>query len=177
MKVLFSLVFAALPLAASQADTVNLSSANTKVAFVGTKPGGKHNGGFSQVSGTAGTEAGKLASIEAEIDAASLFADDPKLTNHLKSPDFFDVKKFPKASFKSTKINVDKDGEATVTGDLTLHGVTKSISFPATYAVKDGQLELSSSFKINRTDFGMTFGEGKVDNDVSISVKVGPAAK
>src|SRR5947209_6273906 len=104
MKFLFSLLFVALPLALGYGDAIKLTGANTKVTFVGTKPGGKHNGGFKTVTGSAGVDGGKLASVEAEFDAASLYTDTPMLTNHLKSPDFFDVKQHPKATFKSTGI-------------------------------------------------------------------------
>src|SRR5436309_515880 len=112
MKILLSLVVAALPLAAGYCDAVKLTGGNTKVTFVGTKPGGKHNGGFKVVSGTATVEAGKLTAVEAEFDAGSLYTDTPMLTNHLKSPDFFDVKQHPKATFKSTGVEAGSGSEA-----------------------------------------------------------------
>ena len=78
------------------------------------------------------------------------------LRKHLKSPDFFDVEKFPTATFKSTAIEKTDDGH-TITGDLTLHGVTKRVSFPATVTVTDGQVTANSEFSINRNDFGIVY--------------------
>lgn len=169
---------------------VKIGDENTTISFVGTKPEGKHDGGFKKLDGKIkmtyngpGVKVegpvSPISNINVDIDTDTLFADDPKLTQHLKSPDFFDVKKYPKATFASTKIEgvAGKDGEAKVTGDLTLHGVTKSITFPATVVYDRGNLTLSSTFKINRTDFGMTYGKGKVHDDVTVSVAVGKAAK
>jgi len=173
-----------------EGGVVKLTSANTKIAFIGTKPDGKHDGSFKSVDGSIKMlmmspgksppdDAAMISNINVEIATDSLEADDPKLTTHLKSPDFFDVKEFPKATFKSTKITGErgKDEDAKVTGDLTLHGVTKSISFPVHFTRQKGEFVLTSSFKINRKDFKMTFGEGKVDWDVTINVTVGNPKK
>ena len=101
--------------------------------------------------------------ITAEIETNSIFTDTDGLTNHLKSPEFFDVAKFPTSTFVSTGIEAgSKDPKAkeathTVTGNLTLHGVTKSISFPAKIAVSGDNATLDSEFFINRQDFGITY--------------------
>ena len=110
---------------------VALSGDNTKITFVGTKPGGKHEGGFKSVKGGAVVSADGVSKVAVEIDMESLFSDDPKLTAHLKSPDFFGVKTNPKSKFESTKIEKTEKGHS-ITGDLTLNGKTKEISFPAT---------------------------------------------
>src|SRR5690606_240143 len=92
-------------------------------------------GTFTTFSGEAVAAAGEqsLQSLRLDIDTTSLSTDIAKLTTHLKSPDFFDVRQHPKASFKSTKVTAgEKPGQCTITGDLTLHGVTKSIKAPAT---------------------------------------------
>jgi polyisoprenoid-binding protein YceI len=161
----------------SSADETKLTADNTKVTFVGTKTKpmpGKHNGGFKTITGTAnwtGTDLTTLK-INVEIDMKSTYTDTEKLTGHLKSADFFDVANNPTTKFESTK--VEKSGEGyKVTGKLTLHGTTKEISFPARIAVDGGNLTLSSDFKINRHDWGVSFGKGMVDDDVSLTVKVG----
>ena len=89
----------------------------------------------------------------------STWADDEKLTGHLKAPDFFDVAKFPKSTFQTTEIKAggDKGATHTITGNLMLHGVTKSITFPATVVVKDGGMTLSSEFVIKRKDFAISY--------------------
>jgi polyisoprenoid-binding protein YceI len=151
--------------------TFTLDSKNTKIEFIGSKPQGKHEGGFKTVKGTAtGADATDLK-FAVEIDTTSIYTDTPKLTKHLMSADFFEVKTYPTAKFASTKIEKAADG-FTVTGDLTLHGKTKSISFPATIKVSADAVSLTSTFKINRQDFGISFGAGKVDDDVTIKVSV-----
>ncbi len=131
---------------------------NSKVGFVGAKVTQSHEGGFSKFAGTIDVREPIEASIvQIEIETASLFADDPKLQKHLKSPDFFDVAKFPSATFKSTKIEKTAQGH-TITGNLTLHGQTKTISFPATVSARpDGGVTATSEFAIDRKDFGIVY--------------------
>jgi polyisoprenoid-binding protein YceI len=138
---------------------------NATIGFVGSKVTGSHNGGFKLFKGTFEVVPTKLESskITAEIDTNSIFTDNDRLTNHLKSPEFFDVAKFPTSTFVSTGIEAGgndpkaKDATHTVTGNLTLHGVTKSISFPAKIAVIGDNATLDSEFFINRKDFGITY--------------------
>ena len=109
-----------------------------------------------------------------DIETASVFADDEKLTGHLKSKDFFEVEKFPKATFKSTKIEADaaKGADAyAVTGDFDLHGVTKSISFPATIQAGADAVEVNAEFAINRKDFGIVYA-GQADNLINDNVVI-----
>ena len=161
----------------SSADEAKLTSDNTKVTFVGTKTKpmpGKHNGGFKAVTGTASWNGNDLTTlkISVEIDMKSTYTDTDKLTGHLKSPDFFDVANNPTSKFESTK--VEKNGDAyKITGKLTLRGNTKEVTFPAKIAVDGGNLTMSSDFKINRHDWGVSYGKGMVDDDVSLTVKVG----
>ena len=160
---------------------------NTTIGFVGSKVTGSHNGGFKVFKGTFEVVPTKLESskITAEIDTNSIFTDNDRLTNHLKSPEFFDVAKFPTSTFVSTAIEAGskapkaKDATHTVTGNLTLHGVTKSISFPAKIAVNGDNATLDSEFFINRKDFGITY-PGKANDlirdEVVIKLAVhGPA--
>src|SRR4029079_16411850 len=151
-----------------------LTGENTKVTFVGKKAKGKHEGGFKTLSGHATIADGDPTKLTAEvtIDTESLYSDDTKLTGHLKNADFFDVKNHPKATFKVTK--VEKAGKGyTVTGDLTMLGKTKPVSFPATITEKDGVLTvISSTFAIDRTQWGMNFGKGMIDDKVDLAIKV-----
>lgn len=172
-RTLIALAVAALAAAPSSAAETKyaLTGENTKVEFTGTKPGGKHDGGFKNLAGTATTADGALSKIEVEIDCDSMYSDDPKLTAHLKSPDFFGVKDNPKATFKTTKVEKTDKGY-TVTGDLTLLGKTKPVSFPAAVTEKDGTLSVASTFVIDRNDWGMSFGKGKIDDKVTIRIAV-----
>ncbi|MDP2345801.1 MAG: YceI family protein [Deltaproteobacteria bacterium] len=132
------------------------------VAFVAAKVTGKHDGGFKKTKGTIDV-AGGQANVDVEIDMASVFSDAPKLTTHLLSADFFDVAQFPTARFTSKSIAVTADGKSDVTGDLTLHGVTKTISFPATVVVTPTLATAKAAFGINRKDFGIVY-PGKPDD-------------
>ncbi|WP_010584641.1 YceI family protein [Schlesneria paludicola] len=146
----------------------SLNGENTKIEWTGTKADGKHDGGFKQVKGTATLSDGSNLKFDVEIDCGSLYSDDPKLTQHLKSPDLFSVKDHPKAKFKSTKIEKTSDGTQ-VTGDLTILGKTKKVTFPA--EIKTGDtLAIKAAFNINRQDFGMTYGTGKINDDVEVRV-------
>ncbi len=85
-------------------------------------------GQFTGVSGSLSLDENDLtlSHVEATIDAASINTREPQRDTHLKSPDFFDVEKFPTLSFKSTHVSRNADGGLTVAGDLTIHGVTRN---------------------------------------------------
>jgi polyisoprenoid-binding protein YceI len=122
------------------------------------------------------------SSVTATIDVPSISTGEPARDTHLKSPDFFDVAKFPTATFVSTKI-VKTDGGLIVVGDFTLHGVTKNIKLVVdgpTKAVTDPygktHVGFSATGTINRQDFGLTWakstatGEALVGDEVKLSI-------
>ena len=152
---------------AATAETIQITPDNSKVLFTGSKVTGKHEGGFKEFTGSIELINGRPVDsrVSVDIDSASVFVDEPKLADHLKTADFFDVEKFPKAKFISTKIVPDeKGGDAyMVTGDLELHGTTKSITFPATISVSDEAVAVNADFSINRKDFGIMYA-GKADD-------------
>ena len=173
IRALFTVAVASLIASPAFAADFKLTGENTKITFVGKKPDGKHAGGFKTVSGTAKVDGTDLTTLklDATIDVNSIFSDDEKLTGHLKSPDFFDVKNHPKAMFKVTKVEKAEKGY-TLTGELTMLGKTKPVVMPSTLSVAGDALTLKSDFKINRTDWGMTFGKGKIDEDVALKVEI-----
>ena len=139
---------------------------HSKIEFIGSKVTGSHNGSFQKFSGEIDYTGDPTTSrVNIAMDANSITTDDPKLTEHLKTADFFDVAKFPQAKFESTAIRAggDKGASHTVTGNLTLHGVTKSISFPATISATADAITVNSDFAINRKDFGINYA-GAADN-------------
>ena len=159
--------------AAAGAAEYDLTGKNTTITFVGTKPNGKHEGGFKSVTGTASVPGDDLTKLKItlDIDCNSLYSDNPKLTAHLKSPDFFGVKSNPSAKFVSTK--VEKAGsQYKITGDLTMLGKTNSVTVPAQITMSGGTLAIAANFKIDRTQWGMSYGKGKVDDDVSLTVNI-----
>ncbi len=116
--------------------------------------------------------------VEAEADAATINTRDEKRDGHLRSADFFDTEKYPLITFKSTKIESLGGNEYRVTGDLTMHGVTKEVSFDAEYQgqIKDvyGMQRAGLTIKgsINRKDFGLNWNVALESGGVLVSEKV-----
>ena len=144
-------------------------------------------GQFTGVSGALSLDESDLtlSRVEATIDAASINTREPQRDTHLKSPDFFDVEKYPTLLFKSTHLSRNADGELQVGGDLTIHGVTRNVTFEVegpTPPVKDPwgntRVGLSATTKINRKDFGLTWnaaletGGFMVGEEVTITLEV-----
>lgn len=146
---------------AAGAVSYAFSNEGSKVEFVGAKVSAKHDGSFTAFRGTINVVGGDpvKSSVNAEIDIASLSIEPAKLAGHLKTPDFFDAEKFPKAKFVSTAIKPGGDNGAThtVSGNLELHGVTKGITFPAKIKVEADEVTVDAEFVINRKDFSIVY--------------------
>jgi polyisoprenoid-binding protein YceI len=123
--------------------------------------------------------------VEASIDAASLNTRDDQRDTHLKSADFFHIEQHPTLSFKSTRVKRIGDGELSVSGDLTIRGVTRNVEFtiegptpPAKDPWGNTRLGLSATTKINRKDYGLTWnaaletGGILVGDEVTITLDV-----
>ena len=136
----------------------------SSIGFVGSKVTGSHDGGFESFEGEILVVDGDptKSSVNITIDTTSIWADNEKLTGHLKSADFFDVETYPTATFTSTEIRQEGDGYVMV-GNLNLHGITKSISFPVDIAVADDRVTASAEFAIKRFDFDIVY-PGKPDD-------------
>jgi polyisoprenoid-binding protein YceI len=162
--------------------TYAISPDTSTIEFVGSKVTGSHNGGFKKFEGQIAVADGRLANTGSKvvIDTTSIWADNDRLTGHLKSPDFFNVAAMPTATFETTAV-ADQGTNTLVTGNLTLHGVTKQISFPAKVQVTDEGVNLNSEFAINRFDFEIKY-PGKANDlirkEVVLKLNVkAPAAK
>jgi len=118
------------------------------------------------------------ASLEATIDVSSIDTGNEKRDAHLKNPDFFDVEKFPTITFESTKIERAGDTGLKVTGNLTLHGVTKEVVLdvegPVTVKDPQGNLKAGAhaTTKINRQDFGITWSKTLDDGGLMLGDEV-----
>lgn len=160
--------------AVTGAETLALATDGT-IGFVGSKITGSHEGGFKTFKGTIDLVPATLTAskVTVEIDTDSLFTDSDQLTKHLKSGDFFDVEKFPKATFTSTEIKAGGANGAThtIVGNLDLHGEKKSITFPATIAVDGAQVTAKAEFAISRKDFNLTY-PGKPDDLIKDEVLI-----
>jgi len=143
--------------------------------------------GFSTMLGRFDTSNGKLTldraaksgSVDITIETASLSTGMQKRDDHLRSPDFFNVKEFPKMTFKSTVMKFKGDVPATVEGNLTLLGVTRPVTLTIT-AFKCGDHPMSkkamcgadASAQIKRSDFGMKYGLPAVGDDLKLTFEV-----
>jgi polyisoprenoid-binding protein YceI len=139
----------------------------------------KVRGHFNQWGGTFDydEEDPTRSKLSVRIDAASIDTRDEKRDAHLRSPDFFDVEKFPALTFESTKVERDGD-DFVVTGDLTIHGVTRAVqlkveSLGQTKDPWGGQRAgFSASTSISRKDFGMSFNMALETGGVLVGDKV-----
>jgi polyisoprenoid-binding protein YceI len=152
--------------AAEGAEHLTIDPARSSLGFTGSKVTASHDGSFETFSGTMDLEPDAIedSRVSITIQMASVQIDPPNLRTHLLSPDFFDGEQFPTATFESTRIAAGGEGGThTITGNLTLHGVTRSISFPANIEVSDAQVRARAEFSINRQDFGIVY-PGAPDN-------------
>lgn len=144
-------------------------------------------GSFNIASGTLteNTADPTKSAVEATVDIATISTGDPARDTHLKSADFFDAEKYPQMTFKSTRIEKKGSDSYSVTGDITMHGVTKPITFAVEGPSAPGKdpwgntrIGLSATTKINRKDFGLTWnaaletGGILVGEDVQITLDV-----
>jgi len=172
----------------AQADTWQIDPMHTSVEFtVRHMMISNVKGTFEKTSGTITVEGSDptTAKIDAVIDASSINTRVERRDADLKSPDFLDVAKYPTITFKSTKVEAAGEGKWKVTGNLTLHGVTKpvvldveSTGAPIHDPMGNTRAGASATTKINRKDFGLTYnktlesGGVMVGDEVSITIDV-----
>jgi polyisoprenoid-binding protein YceI len=123
-------------------------------------------GGFSSIKGTVVYDSDNpgASTVEAVIDASTIATLDAQRDAHLKSADFLDVEKYPTITFKSKKVASTGPGEATLTGDLTIHGATQEVALKVEGPTGEGKdpwgnirIGASAATKIKRSDFGLTW--------------------
>ena len=144
-------------------------------------------GSFSGLSGSLQLDESDYthSKIEASIPVASLNTGDAQRDGHVKSAEFFDAEKYPAITFKSTNIDSEGGSDYSVSGDLTIHGVTRSVTFAAEGVSEPSKdpwgnhrIGLSATTKINRKDFGLTWntaletGGVLVGDEVTINLEV-----
>ncbi len=171
-----------LTLSAAAQDTWQLdpphSSAQFAVKHLGVST---VRGAFTKVSGTVLYDPANLtkSSIQTTIDATSVDTRVEMRDNDLRSPSYLDVKKYPTITFLSKKIEAAGAGKLKVTGDLTIHGVTKAVvldvdgpSAPMKDPWGNQRMGASASTKINRMDYGVAGGPGVVGDDITITLDI-----
>jgi len=168
--------------AAAQAGTwqidPNHSAAQFSVRHLGVST---VRGAFTKVSGTANYDPSdpSKTTLEATIDANSVDTRVDMRDNDLRSPNFFDVQKYPTITFKSKQVKAVGTGKLQMTGDLTIHGVTKEVvldvdgpSAPMPDPMHMGKQRIgaSATTKVNRKDFGVNGAPSMVGDDITITI-------
>ena len=174
------LALAALPALAQ--DTYKIDPVHSEVSFKIRHLLAKTSGRFTKFGGAIKVDTADISksTVDVTIDAASINTDMEARDKHLKTPEFFDVEKFPTITFKSTSVKEVAKGKLEVTGDFTLHGVTRRITFPITNAgtmpgMKPGTVVAGftdGTVTINRNDFGIKTYPGALGDDVVISLNI-----
>ncbi len=183
----------------AQGDPLLVDLLASKVEWVGTKVTGRHNGEIRLKQGSLVMKDGQLTGGAFIIDMNSLSTKDRRgfengLSEHLMSTDFFDVEQYPTAQFEITGVRVLEvvvpDTEEVpeisqyklsnptheISGNLTIKGVTKNITFPATVEVSNGSVSSTAKFNINRKDWGITY-PGKPNDLISETIHLGIGLK
>lgn len=148
--------------------TTNVIKEKSSIKFTGAKVTRDHKGEFKTFDGGIEYAGGKPSRISFDIDLDSIETDSADLTKHLKTPDFFDVAKYPKATFVSTSITeaaAGAPGGAThqVKGMLNLHGVDREVTIPVKAEQTAEGVHATSDFTINRHDWGISY-KGMADD-------------
>lgn len=168
-----------------------LDTLNSNVEWKGYKvfksENTSHFGTIKFESGDVTVKDGKLESGKFVADMASLTSEDlknkkddlEKLNGHLKSADFFEVEKFPTASYEITKVSASAEGDynTILDGNLTIKGITKPVQFKANVAVNGAEVSIATEPKdIMREEFGVKFqspaANGVIKNDVTLQIRV-----
>ncbi|MEX0979290.1 MAG: YceI family protein [Pirellulales bacterium] len=166
---------------ARAADTYTVDPVHSSISFMIS------HAGISNIHGRFNDFAGKItidnadpakSSFALSIPIESIDTNNVKRDEHLRAPDYFNVKQFPNMTFQSTKVKA-VDGGYEVTGDLTLHGVTKPVSFKLKGGHKvvefpkgTQRIGLVSTFSIVRSDFGMDVEPKALGDEIPISVGI-----
>ncbi len=166
-KLIFTLLSLVFIQAAVFAETYNVKKDASEVKWTATKVTGKHFGKINITSGTIEFTDGQFSGGEAVIDAASLTVEDlqgsgkEKLTNHLKSADFFDVEQFPSAAIKITEVKSAGENLYDVTADLTIKNTTQPVLFQAQVVKSESGITALATILIDRTVYDIRYGSGK----------------
>jgi polyisoprenoid-binding protein YceI len=182
--------------AEAQAITYSVDLENSRIGWIGSKKvGNRHEGFLKLKSGELYVKNNELVGGKFVVDMNSLTVTDlpegskenQKLTGHLKSADFFEVETYPEASFEITEIKAWDSSKARgeldpnfsiadptheVSGNLTIKGITKGITFPAKITVSDNNVEAVAKFNINRYDWNVNYGKGQTVEDKIINPEV-----
>src|SRR5258705_6732444 len=182
---LFSALVLAAPIQAAP-QTFEIDPVHSRVEFTIRHMFSKVTGSFGKFQGSILYDAAAPASsaVKAEIDASSIDTNNEKRDGHLKSPDFFDVAKYPSLTFTSTKVTPGQGGKLKVEGTLTIHGVSKAVVLDAGFLGSGpgldgvGRAGFEATTKVDRKDYGIVWnktldqGGTLLGDDVDINLEI-----
>jgi polyisoprenoid-binding protein YceI len=155
--------FASLTNAMAAPKPVAVSTSASKVLWLAKKVTGEHNGTVAISKGSLSVDGNKLVGGSFTIDLKSIVCKDltdptynQKFITHISSGDFFEVEKFPTATFVITKVAGNQ-----ISGNMTVKGITKAITFPAQISVTGGKVAATASITLDRTDYNIKYGSKK----------------
>ena len=151
------------------------TDAGSKVRFVIKNFGINTGGTFEGLAGIITFDPANLAnaSFNVTVDAKTVDTDLEARDNHLRKEEYFDVEKYPKVSFKSTKITTtNKDGYLFMFGVITIKNISKEISFPFKQTSKDGGILFDGEFKLNRLDFGVGGKSFSMSDELNVELSI-----
>ena len=164
------------PTSTKSVETFTVTTEKSKVDFTGSKKSDYHTGYFPVKSGSVKVNGGKLVGGTFVVDVAGMKVTDgagDKLAGHLSTADFFDVAKFGEATFNINTVKYITKEKATLTGSVTIKGITKKISFNAIIRNADEKGFFAEAFfPIDRTLFGINYGVGAIDKQVQLAVHI-----
>jgi polyisoprenoid-binding protein YceI len=164
------------PTSTKQVETFTVTAQKSKVDFTGSKKNDYHTGYFPVKSGSVKVDGGKLVGGTFVVDVAGMKVTDAagdRLAGHLSTADFFDVAKFGEATFNITAVKYTTADKATLTGSVTLKGITKEMSFEAIIRSADEKGFFAEAFfPMDRTLFGINYGVGAIDTQVQLAVHI-----
>ncbi len=160
---------------AMEGDKYLIADSST-IEFVGSKVTGSHDGGFNEFTGEFYMQGDDFTTAQGkvEIDMKSIWSDNERLTGHLKNEDFFEVETYPTSTFVCKTVKKEGD-QYTISGTLTMHGITKAIEFPAEISKSGDEITLNAEFTIQRFDWDIKY-KGRADdliyNDVILKLNL-----
>lgn len=156
-------------------QTYTPTDEGSKVRFVIKNFGINTGGTFEGLSGSITFDRSTLAtaSFNVSVEAKTVDTDIEARDNHLRKAEYFDVEKYPRISFKSTKVTTtNREGYLYLFGIITIKNVSKEISFPFTQKDKDGGILFEGEFTLNRRDFGVGGKSFSVSDDLSVGLSI-----
>ena len=151
------------------------TDAGSKVRFVIKNFGINTGGTFEGLAGSVVFDPANLAgaSFNVSVDSKTVNTDMEARDNHLRKEEYFDVEKYPKLSFRSTKITTtNKEGYLFMFGVITIKNISKEISFPFKQTSKDGGILFDGEFKLNRLDFGVGGKSFSMSDELNVELSI-----